>query len=117
MLFDTVIRHDVAMLCFICLGIPYKSCFLHVKHLNMSWRFTAGRVMIPNIKPGFITKAVKIKKYEIHHTCDIESHRWFYQLFVVRVITQILSTDNSFHIVPVYDKTVPGCDKHRINHI
>ena len=37
--------------------------------------------------------------------------------FLVRVITQISSTDNSFHIVPVYDKTVPGCDKHRINHI
>ena len=28
-----------------------------------------------------------------------------------------LEYDNSFHIVPVYDKTVPGCDKHWFNHI
>ena len=47
----------------------------------------------------------------------IESHRWLANFIVVKVITPILSTDNSFHIVPVYDKTVPGCDKHRINHI
>ena len=63
-------------------------------------------------KPGRFNKPVSAyNKFKV--SCDIESHRWFYQLFVVRVITQILSTDNSFHIVPVYDKTVPGCDKHR----
>ena len=54
---------------------------------------------------------------KINYTCDIESHRWLANFIVVRVGTPILSTDNSFHIVPVYDKTVPGCDKQRINHI
>ena len=29
----------------------------------------------------------------------------------------VLSTNNSSHILPVYDKTVPGCNKHRIIHI
>ena len=51
------------------------------------------------------------------NTYDIESHHWLANFIVVKVITPILSTDNSFHIVPVYDKTVPGCDKHRFNHI
>ena len=60
---------------------------------------------------------MKIIKYEIDDTYDIESHRWLANFIVVKVLTPILSTDNSFHIAPVYDKTVPGCDKHRINHI
>ena len=60
---------------------------------------------------------LKIIKYEIYHTCDIESHRWLANFIVVKVITPILSTDNSFHIVPVYDKTVLGYDRHRIIHI
>ena len=40
-------------------------------------------------------------KYEIYHAQHITL---VYQLFVVRVITPILSNDNSFHTVSVYDK-------------
>ena len=53
-------------------------------------------------KARLITKAES--KYEIDHTCDTESHRWFTKLIVVRVITQFLSVNNSHHAVLVYKK-------------
>ena len=47
----------------------------------------------------------KISKYEIDHTCDIKSHCWLTNLIVIRVKTEILSFDNSHHVVPVYNKS------------
>ena len=52
-------------------------------------------------------------KYEIYHTCDIESHRWFTNFVVVRVITQIWSTHNSHHALLVCNEAMPGYDKLR----
>ena len=37
-----------------------------------------------------------------------------YQFTLVRVITQILNIDKFSYILPVCNKTVSGCNKHRI---
>ena len=49
---------------------------------------------------------------EIRDTCDLESECWLTN-FVVRVTILIQSISNSCYMMPVYNKTVPGCDKHR----
>ena len=56
-------------------------------------------------KAWLITKAVKISKYEIDHTCNIKSYCWLTNLIVVRVRTQILSVDNSHHAMLVHNKS------------
>ena len=53
-------------------------------------------------------------KYEIYHTCDVESHRWFTNFLVVRVITQIWSIDNSHHALLVYNEAMSGYNRHRM---
>ena len=49
---------------------------------------------------------------KIIDTCDLESQRWLTNVGS-QGDTPILGNDNSFHTVPVYEKTVPGCDKHQ----
>ena len=51
---------------------------------------------------------------KINDTYDIESHRWLTNFLVVRVITQIWSTDNPHHALLVYNEAMPGYNKHRM---
>ena len=79
-----------------------QSLCLHKKNALAVYHRTGHNAQY---KAWFISKAARISKYEIYHTCDIESYCWFTNLIVVRVITQILSVDNSHHAMLVYNKS------------
>ena len=76
-----------------CLGyimLIIRSGFIQAvpayKKLKVSWRFTAGRVMMPKYIAGVYNQGctLKIIKDERNDTCDIESHCWFTNFWYIK---------------------------------